>query len=193
MSNRLVTDLENFYKSINSTNIVNARINKSPVYEQISDETLNNQSKKALTDLVRHDTNSLNLRNRQLTSILVNFNDYYFKNSNQNLKLKKRMFKWFMFFLLAIIVLIPVCLITLTALKLISGTVMIVTYISSAASLVTSIIVIPGVIAEYLFSRDEDKVVAKLIKNIQVSDEHIRSLHNEKNNNFNKESSQSKE
>lgn len=151
-------EFEEYIKLINISNSM-----------ELNDEVLNNKIQREI------DTN--NAREEQLNDVLKSFNTDFDRRSTTNKSLKKVFLIWTMI-LFSIIV---VGCITVLILSLIWGGVYsIAPVISSVGTLITSFIVLPKIIARYLFPEGETKDTIDLVKTIATHGVEIQSLNLEK-------------
>ena len=136
---------------------------------------------KELKEDPMYDSEGLKKRSDYYSDLYKAYVEYYENKCNQNLKLKNKFFRNFMAFLAWIIVIIPAFVIVIIVTKKGVGSAEVICAVSgSAATIVTSIIVIPKIIAKYLFSTKEDKVISDLLKDIQTHDIETRKNYIEK-------------
>lgn len=119
------------------------------------------------------DREYINANNKSFSNLL----NTYVKNANRNL-ITKLVFK-IIFFLVCVGILlgISILLIRITWFCLnnkVSTETLIVTMLNTIVSFLSAFIVLPRVIAEYLYNSDEEKNMTELIKNIQERDKSIR-------------------
>ena len=136
-----------------------------------------NIKKLAYEQLEENDIEGLRVRDENNSKLVESFIDYYNKKTTQNLALKKSFFWMFMLFLYFIIISVPSALFFVLLIGKLEDTASIIVFASSFLSIVTAIIVIPKIMARYLFSTKEDKVIAQLVMKIQDIDEETRKLH----------------
>lgn len=122
------------------------------------------------------DVKQLKERGKKYSRLLELYLKYYNKKITQNTALKCCFF-WIFVSFFVIIGLTPILIIILASLNLLSNTAIIASVIGAAGSIITSIIVIPRIIASYLFSVDEDKAITRLITNMQKEDSATRQMH----------------
>lgn len=137
---------------------------------ELNDEVLNN---KVLREI---DTN--NAREEQLNDVLKSFNTDFDRRSTTNRSLKKVFLIWTMI-LFSIIVVGCICVLILSLIWG-GGIYSIAPVISSVGTLITSFIVLPKIIASYLFPEGETKDTIDLVKTIATHGVEIQSLKLEK-------------
>lgn len=150
----------------------------SNIVEQSPEADENEMKRYASEQLKINDVIALKDRDYKNSQLFQSYIDYYNKKSKTNLFLKKAFFWFFMIFMSVIIVAIPVGIIVLASIGKLNNSTIITAFTSSVISMVTAIIVIPKIIAQYLFSLKEDEVISSLVLKIQENDEATRHLHN---------------
>ena len=131
--------------------------------------------------LTKNDVEGLTQRSKHDSELYNAYIQYYKDKCNQNLHLKCAFFVCFMLFLKVIIIGIHAAIIILAFVKNSIGNTEVICAVSgSAATIVTSIIVIPKIIAKYLFSTEEDAIISDLLKEIQIHDIETRKNYIEK-------------
>lgn len=138
---------------------------------ELNDEILNKKIQKEI------DTN--NAREEQLNEVLKSFNTDFDRRSNTNKSLKRVFLIWTMI-LFSIIVI--GCTIVLILSLIWGGIYSIAPVISSVGTLITSFIVLPKIIARYLFPEGETKDTIDLVKTIATHGVEIQSLNSGKKN-----------
>ena len=120
------------------------------------------------------DIDSMKKHNIDFDYLLNTYVDNTRKNLNTKLELKKSFFKVCIKIMMLISILMAV--VTLWALKFgISGVEMISVIIGNIGAFLTTFIVLPQTIADYLFNNEEEKNMVEIIKNIQEHDKDIRN------------------
>ena len=119
------------------------------------------------------DREYINANNKSFSNLL----NTYVKNANRNL-IAKLFFK-IIFFATCVVILVGIFIllskITWFCLNNeVSTETLIVTMLNTIVSFLSAFIVLPRVIAEYLYNSDEEKNMTELIKNIQERDKSIR-------------------
>lgn len=97
---------------------------------------------------------------------LSNFNENVKQQEEQKLYLKKKFFRWIILFLAAIIF-FPYLMVILFGEKATDITIITLS-ISSVAETLSAIIVLPKIIAKYLFNKKEDDNKIKIIQDMQT-------------------------
>lgn len=160
---------------------IDSKLNLSTAADSISNNEKSNNDKYSPIEEARYDVKGLNTRSEKNTQLYEKYIDYYEKKCNQNLELKKKFFRNFMTFLTMIIVIIPAAILVMAFVKNSIGNTEVICAVSgSAATIVTSIIIIPKIIAKYLFSTEEDAIISDLLKEIQTHDIETRKNYTEK-------------
>lgn len=116
----------------------------------------------------RRDMNAINRRDTLFNSFLYAFINRFSEKEMQKAGIKKTFFVWVMI-IFSLIVLFPVvyvviCLIT----NNISAWSLITVIVSSLIEIITAFLVLPQIIAEYLFNRQEDSDLIAIISNMQA-------------------------
>lgn len=136
---------------------------------ELNDKILNNK--------IQREIDTDNAREEQLNEVLKSFNTDFDRRSNTNKSLKKVFLIWTMI-LFSIIV--SGCIIVLILSLIWGGVYSIAPVISSVGTLITSFIVLPKIIARYLFPEGETKDTIDLVKTIATHGVEIQSLNLEK-------------
>lgn len=130
-----------------------------------------------LDRLNTHDRGSLTHHNDSYDSILYNYTDHV----SQTLKTKRFMKKFFFWVSLSVMMLITILVfvcILVTCLNAGNSNFDAQNYIipgvSALASFLTTFIVVPKIIAEYLFNSNEDSVMREIVSSIQEYDKYVR-------------------
>lgn len=125
--------------------------------------------------LVASDTQSMLLHNKAYTSILR----AYEVNVDKNLKAKRRYKSIFFYLICAVLALIA----SLTIAVVILGIAGVISaknenigiYVTALGSFLSSFLILPKVVAKYLFNREEETKVADIVRTMQSYDTDIRS------------------
>ena len=128
---------------------------------------------------ILEDINQLDERNIKYSDLLQQFLDDYKARKRINKHYKSIFFHVFMtaFVLILIVTVAYIVFATLNISK--TNISMIAGLVTAAATLITSILTIPQIIAKYLFSIEEDKFMSDIIKSMLTQDDKIReSLNN---------------
>lgn len=120
------------------------------------------------------DVENVNSHAEQLTDLLQNYVLTYKERVKQNSQLRHDFYYITMLIFSFLSFVFPAVILTFVWFGKISDTDFVVALISAAASIVTSVIVLPKTIAEYLFSTEEDSKNADIVKDIIKSDLEIR-------------------
>ena len=126
--------------------------------------------KDPLIELQKNDIEGLKKRSQHISKLYESYVEYYKNKCDLNIKLKQSFFNFFMIFLAFIIIAIPIIILIISLICDLYDDELIAIVASSAASIITAIIIIPKIIAKYLFSTDEDTVISELLKEIQNND-----------------------
>lgn len=141
----------------------------SPVDGNIEEEARQEQ-KAELKDI-----ENVNSHSSQLTELLHNYVSTYKERVSQNKELRDN----FYLIVISILVFLSIAFPLLIIWLLWSGKIVDVSaaagLISASAAIITSVIVLPRTIAEYLFSTEEDSKNADIVKEIIKSDLEIRN------------------
>lgn len=143
-------------------------------FKLLNDDDLNKDTEEKLKQNDRH---NISQRDRSSTKFFNSFVEAYTNNAKTNRNLKRAFFVMFMIFLSIMIIVIPMGTIILACLGRLGSTEVMVSLISSAATIVTSIIIIPKIMVEHLFSSEETKVSVELINKLLKSDRKTREIH----------------
>ena len=151
-------------------NIVELATNEEIINKYLKQDDDNNK-----IDVIHNDDiNYINSNNKSFSNLL----NTYVKNANRNL-IAKLIFKSIFFLAcVGILIGIAILLIKITWFCLnneVSTDTLIVTMVNTLISFLSSFIVLPKIIAEYLYNSDEEKDMTELIKNIQERDKTIRA------------------
>ncbi len=149
---------DQLYKFINSDNEEQAEIFQSDEAEEISQTN----------DFINREKDSYIKIDQEFNRFLHNFVDIEEKKENQKLDLKDQFF-WFIMIGFFALMLTP--LIIVIAGRNMSNIAMIVSLVTALIELVSAIIVLPKIIAEYLFNKEEDSNMVQIIRNMQEYNE----------------------
>ena len=138
------------------------------------DESIEKEAKEELKTQ-NADRCNVDDRTRLLTQLLNNYVDFYKERAMQSNQLRNEFYIMSIALLAFLAVCFPVAILALLWLGKITDTNAAIGLISAAAGIVTSIIVLPKTIAEYLFSTEEDSKNADIVKEIIKSDLEIRN------------------
>lgn len=164
--------------------MANKQKKTSDLYKNIFDTILNNIPKdatKVTKDLEQDETVDdkrieLKAREKAYTNLTEDF-EYNYKETHRQKRILKTVFFWFIMPLYAIIILGSMFAI-IYSLFLKSSQIEIV--LSAVASIITSVIAIPTIIAKYLFPTGEDKDMTSMINKMLNYDKGIRRIENGK-------------
>lgn len=121
------------------------------------------------------DRNNVNNRTQLLTQLLNNYVGFYEERASQSDQLRKDFYTMSIALLAFLTVCFPAAILVLLWTGKITDMNAAIGLISASAGIVTSIIVLPKTIAEYLFSTEEDSKNADIVKEIIKSDLEIRN------------------
>ena len=141
-------------KFINSDNAEQAEIYQSNEAEEISQSN----------DFINREKDSYIKIDQEFNRFLHNFVDIEEKKEQQKLNLKDQFF-WFIMLGFLALMLTPLIIVIVG--RNMSNASMIVSLITALIELVSAIIVLPKIIAEYLFNKEEDANMIQIIKNMQ--------------------------
>lgn len=141
----------------------------SPVDENIEEEARQEQ-KSELKDI-----ENVNSHASQLSKLLENYVLTYQERVAQNKELRDNFYLIAISILIFLSIIFPILILALLWSGKIQDASAAVGLIAASASIVTSVIVLPKTIAEYLFSTEEDAKNADIVKEIIKSDLEIRN------------------
>ncbi len=147
--------------------------------EKVIGQNINkkNQQIKSETDLGKSDASSLSKHNEQYTALLKAYVDG-FKNDSENKRKNKEVIfiiaKQLLIFIPLFTVLFMFATLILLALHIIDFVESIPGLLAALASLIGTFMIIPQMITEYLFNKDEENHLAEIISKIQEYDRDIR-------------------
>lgn len=142
--------------------------------KSLSDSDLN---KKTSESLKQNDRHNISLRDESSTAFFQAFVKTYKTNAKTNRNLKRAFFVMFMIFITIMIVFLPVIFIVAACSRRINYVEALTALISSAATIITSIIIIPKIMVQHLFSSEETKVSVELINKLLEADKKTREIH----------------
>lgn len=119
-----------------------------------------------ITAEIKKENPDQNIHQRILRSILHS----YRQNQSQKRKLKLKFFAVVMAFY-ALVIFASICAIFLIPLYCKNSYIAISSILGAIISLVTTVLKIPKIIAEYLFPKDEDNIMVDMSKNVLLHDE----------------------
>lgn len=108
-------------------------------------------------------------RDEGFTTLVNQFVENYSDKYQQNKTFKAVFYFWVMI-LFTILTLLPLIIIVFAAFGLIEQWEVVTALIASLGSTVTTVIVIPKIIAQYLFSLKEDETIVKIISELHSGD-----------------------
>ena len=145
-------------KFINSDNTEHVKIYQSNEAEEISQSN----------DFINREKDSYIKIDQEFNRLLHNFVNIEEKKEQQKLNLKDQFF-WFIMIGFLALMLTPLIIVIVG--RNMSNASMIVSLITALIELVSAIIVLPKIIAEYLFNKEEDANMIQIIKNMQEYNE----------------------
>ena len=145
-------------KFINSDNTEHVKIYQSNEAEEISQSN----------DFINREKDSYIKIDQEFKRFLHNFVNIEEKKEQQKLNLKDQFF-WFIMIGFLALMLTPLIIVIVG--RNMSNASMIVSLITALIELVSAIIVLPKIIAEYLFNKEEDANMIQIIKNMQEYNE----------------------
>ena len=114
---------------------------------------------------------------------LIDFISNFVENQNTASKQKKALkdiFFWFTMVLFAIIVMTPIiCLVLMLIWKVPNYYVIFGSLVASVVEVLTTVIVLPKIVAEYLFNKEEEKANLQIVQLMQKYSETIHGYDNE--------------
>ncbi|MCI9128382.1 hypothetical protein [Thomasclavelia cocleata] len=122
----------------------------------------------------KNDNMCITKRNKSYTDILNHYEDYL----ENALTFKKNFRKCIVIFfivILGIVILALVFFIGYLVLKKEFDINSLIALVTASATLVSTLLIIPTKITEFLFNRDEEKNMSEIIKNIQDYDKNVRN------------------
>ena len=142
---------------------------------QATDAQLNNAANAAIKTDSEYDR-----RNNMYTDLLSQYIDKY-KHKEKD----KKIYKWIFFIIvmLAMAAVITVCLIVVVSLTIKAESTSLADFavvLTSIGGIISTIVIIPKIIAEYLFPSDEESNMIDLVKNMQQNDTNIMDILNKK-------------
>lgn len=134
------------------------------LYEEVDDVTpINNEYTAKINE-------PLDERDKAYTKLVEAYQKYYTKKSEANLGLRP-LFMKLSFILLFVLVGACISVGVVGFFILDDALAVLVSIVSSIASITTSVLVLPKIIAEYLFPKNEDKYLKEIIKIFKDSDD----------------------
>ena len=117
----------------------------------------------------------LNDHGDKLTELLQNYVENYKTRNNHNNDFRNEYFRGTIMILVTLTVGVLLAMFLLLWCEKISDVAAVAGLISSIAAILSGVIILPKIIAEYLFSTNEDTINAEIIKEIIKSDLEIRN------------------
>lgn len=108
-------------------------------------------------------------RDAGFTTLVDQFVDNYADKYKQNKRFKAIFYFWVMI-LFTILTLLPLIIVILAACGLLGQWEVVTAFIASLGSTITTVIVIPKIIAQYLFSLKEDETIVKIVSELHSGD-----------------------
>ena len=125
-------------------------------------------------DLVESDTDSMKIHNQCFSQLLK----AYVKNADKNLTTKLSLKITFFYICIVILILITFSTVLISIFALFNDfekSTLFSILLTNSISFLTSFIVLPKIIAKYLFNTEEEKNMSDIIKSIQEYDKNIRN------------------
>lgn len=135
-------------------------------YKKASDTAENDASQKQIRESRQRQVQE---RDAGFTKLVERFVDHYGDKYLQNKEFKDGFFKRVLL-LFTITLISPFIVLVFVALGALDGVEVIAAFLSTLGSIITSIVVIPKIIAEYLFSLKEDETIIKIISELHSGD-----------------------
>lgn len=151
--------------------------NSTEILSEIKEIESTSQSDKALFEKIEQEDKEhrkeYDRRDNLYSDLLEEYINAYKKKTKRNRKLKLAFF-FIVVFTFCVIILGSVASLIIVSIvgQSIAATVSVIT--GSVISIISAIIVLPKIIAEYLFPTDEEQNMNEMIKNMQENDSRIR-------------------
>lgn len=139
---------------------------RSTKFEIASDDS---EYQKSLTQFQRLKEKSATERDANFTDLVKQFVANYSDKYKQNKSLKFSFYIWVMV-LFSVTMLLPFLVVILATLNRIKDWEIVISLITAFGTIITSFIVIPKIIAQYLFSLKEDETIVKIISDLHSGD-----------------------
>lgn len=144
----------------------------------LTDEDLNKSTAESLKN---NDCYNITRRNDSSTEFFQLFVTAYENNTKTNRNLKRAFFVMFMIFLSIMIGIVPTVIVIASCNNNIHFVEILTALVSSSATIITSIIIIPKIMVQQLFSSEETKVSIDLISKLLETDKKTREIHESTN------------
>lgn len=144
----------------------------------LTDEDLNKGTAEILKN---NDRYNITRRNDSSTKFFQLFVSAYENNTKTNRNLKRAFFIMFMIFLSIMIGIVPAVIIIASCNNNIHFVEILTALVSSSATIITSIIIIPKIMVQQLFSSKETEVSLGLISKLLETDKKTREIHESTN------------
>lgn len=131
-------------------------------------------------DLMESDTDSMKIHNQCFNQLLK----AYVKNADKNLNTKLSLKITFFYICVVILILITISMVLISMFALFNNfekSTLFSILLTNAVSFLTSFIVLPKIIAKYLFNTEEEKNMTEIVKSIQAYDKDIRNRYRKRN------------
>lgn len=135
-------------------------------FETPTDETEKDAGKKQIQDQLQRQAQE---RDAGFTELVSRFVEHYGDKYLQNKDFKDKFFNRVLL-LFTCTLLSPFLIFFMVAYGAIDGNEVVAAFLSSLGAIITSIVVIPKIIAEYLFSLKEDETIIKIISELHLGD-----------------------
>lgn len=142
---------------------------RSANYEVASDEAEDIKVKEQLREFRMQKEQSATERDATFTKLVRQFVINYSDKYQQNKNLKFVFYIWVMV-LFTLIMIFPFIVIVLAATSFIEDWEVVAGLITSVGAIITTVIVIPKTIAQYLFSLKEDETIIRIISELHSGD-----------------------
>ncbi len=133
------------------------------------DEDQNSKASKELKDAKQERERLQTKRSEGYTSLVESFVKYYDARCHQN-KIFKAWFFYTILILFSSTFCLPFLVVFLAAIGAIGKAETIMASVTSLGSIIASVVIIPRIIAEYLFSQKEDETIIGMIKEVYQGD-----------------------
>lgn len=149
----------------------------TPLVMRVSDDSV---LEKNISEQFKEENEEYNQRNKLYTQLM----DNYIKSYTEKEK-NKAIYKGFFFFttMILFVLIVMICLYSMIRLSLYGdgSLVNVGIAITNIAGIITTIVVLPKIIAEHLFPKDEESNMISMVQKMQENDSNIRDmLHSDK-------------
>ncbi|MDE6473615.1 MAG: hypothetical protein K2L70_00750 [Clostridia bacterium] len=112
-------------------------------------------------------------RDKEYTKLIRAYGYFYSEKNKINIELRKKFFRY-SFALLAMLILGMIVVAVVICFKVQNAVAIAAGIVSSIAALATSLLILPRIIGEYLFPKNEDEYIRDMICEMRNADEHRR-------------------